>query len=179
MGTIFIAGIYGVGKSTLCACLSKKMGIAAFSAGDLISSVNGEQYGVNKTVTDKNSNQDILISEVHRLLKSNSTILLAGHFCILDNNNNIDFLPRSVFSSLNIEKILLLEANIVKIMANLYCRDRKVYMQEKVSILQKSEREMAQDVSKKLGCDLYVHEMSFNNDDILRCFSYIKGGNQR
>jgi len=41
MGTIFVAGIYGVGKSTLCANLSKELKIPTYSAGDLISSVNG------------------------------------------------------------------------------------------------------------------------------------------
>ena len=45
MGTIFIAGSYGVGKSTLCDNLSRVSGVPAYSAGDLISCINGEQYG--------------------------------------------------------------------------------------------------------------------------------------
>ena len=43
MGTIFIAGSYGVGKSTLCDNLSRVSGVPAYSAGDLISCINGEQ----------------------------------------------------------------------------------------------------------------------------------------
>lgn len=53
MGTIFIAGSYGVGKSTLCDNLSRVSGVPAYSAGDLISCINGEQYGANKVVQDK------------------------------------------------------------------------------------------------------------------------------
>lgn len=37
MGTIFVAGTYGVGKSTLCNKLSTALKIPDFSAGDLIS----------------------------------------------------------------------------------------------------------------------------------------------
>ena len=53
MGTIFVAGSYGVGKSTLCNAMSKVLTIPTYSAGDLISNINGEKYGENKTV--KNS----------------------------------------------------------------------------------------------------------------------------
>lgn len=44
-GIIFVAGIYGVGKSTLCERLSISIGIPCYSAGDLISAINGEIYG--------------------------------------------------------------------------------------------------------------------------------------
>lgn len=37
MGTIFLAGIYGVGKSTLANKLSIRTNIPNYSAGDLIS----------------------------------------------------------------------------------------------------------------------------------------------
>lgn len=47
-GIIFVAGIYGVGKSTLCERLSISIGIPCYSAGDLISAINGEIYGRNK-----------------------------------------------------------------------------------------------------------------------------------
>ena len=54
--TIFIAGVYGTGKSTICSALAERLHIPAFSAGDLISVINGEQYGANKAVADKDNN---------------------------------------------------------------------------------------------------------------------------
>jgi len=42
MGTYFLAGIYGVGKSTIGEKLSTVLDIPFYSAGDLISQVNGE-----------------------------------------------------------------------------------------------------------------------------------------
>ena len=65
-GIIFVAGTYGVGKSTLCDKLSKKLNIPSYSSGDLISEINGEIYGANKVVKDKTANQNILISAVKR-----------------------------------------------------------------------------------------------------------------
>ena len=108
MGTIFVAGTYGVGKSTLCNKLSTALKIPDFSAGDLISAVNGETYGANKVVRDKDANQNILASQVKQLLKSTPSIILAGHFCIFDINGNVDTLPSRVFYDLEIETILLL-----------------------------------------------------------------------
>ena len=55
-GIIFVAGIYGVGKSTLCERLSISIGIPCYSAGDLISAINGEIYG-RKTANDQIDNQ--------------------------------------------------------------------------------------------------------------------------
>jgi len=65
--TIFIAGAYGTGKSTLCSKLSAKIQIPFFSAGDLISEINGEQYGANKVVSDKKRNQTLLAKKVQEL----------------------------------------------------------------------------------------------------------------
>lgn len=55
-GIVFVAGIYGVGKSTLCEKLGHSIGIPCFSAGDLISALNGETYGRNKAVVNKERN---------------------------------------------------------------------------------------------------------------------------
>ena len=125
MGTIFVAGTYGVGKSTLCNELSTALKIPDFSAGDLISAVNGETYGANKVVRDKDANQNILASQVKQLLKSTPSIILAGHFCIFDINGNVDTLPSRVFYDLEIETILLLEASSLQIIKNLSMRDKK------------------------------------------------------
>lgn len=126
MGTIFVAGTYGVGKSTLCTKLAKLLEIPNFSAGDLISAVNGESYGANKVVGNKDVNQNILALQVKQLLKVNPKIILAGHFCIFDANGNVDYLPNSVFHDLEIEIILLLEAPISKIVKIYLCEIKKI-----------------------------------------------------
>lgn len=174
MGTIFVAGTYGVGKSTLCTKLAKSLEIPDFSAGDLISAVNGESYGANKVVGNKNVNQSILALQVKQLLKVNPKIILAGHFCIFDANGNVDYLPNSVFYDLEIEIILLLEAPISRIVKNLSIRDKKDYSENQILLLQKAEYEKAHKISAGINCNLYVHHMLFDETDVTSCLSHIE-----
>ena len=75
MGTIFIAGVYGVGKSTLVQKLASRINTPCFSSSTIISAVNGEQYGRNKAVKDKYKNQEILVARVSELLKELEQII--------------------------------------------------------------------------------------------------------
>lgn len=174
MGTIFVAGIYGVGKSTLCQNLSEQLQVPSFSAGDLISQINGEEYGANKVVADKSRNQRILASQVSKLLTSTPQILLAGHFCIFDSSNKVDCLPNSVFYDLDIESILLLEVATSKIIENLSSRDNKKYTNQQISDLQIAERKKAEEISNYLRCKLNLHYMQFDGTDVERCLSLLE-----
>lgn len=171
---MFVTGTYGVGKSTLCGQLSKELGIPAFSAGDLISAANGEQYGVNKVVADKISNQNILVVEVNKQLRLHPQILLAGHFCIFNHENRVDCLPEDVYEKLHITQIILLETSTKKIIDNLSKRDKRIYTNEQISELKNTERIMAQKISNKIGCNLHIHEMFFDKTDFGKCLSFLK-----
>lgn len=177
MGTIFVGGIYGVGKSTLCHKLSNRLNIPDYSAGDLISIINGEKYGTNKVVNNKVINQKILSLQVKKLLQINPRILLAGHFCIFDEEGNVDYLPSDIFYDLEIDTILLLEAPVAKVIKNLSRRDKKNYSEDQIFALQKAETQKAREVAEELKCNFYVHNMSFDEKDIFKCLSYIEGRN--
>lgn len=173
MGTIFVAGSYGVGKSTLCNSLSKKFAIPSFSASDLISNVNGEQYGANKVVKNKYANQDILAMEVRKKLKQYSTILLAGHFCIFNKLNCVEELPSSIFEKILMERILLLEADPERILSNLTIRDKKKYELKHIELLLREERRVAEVISDKYHCNLYIYKMAFDGSDLKKCCSLL------
>lgn len=174
MGTIFVAGAYGVGKSTMCELLSAHLCIPTYSAGDLISSINGERYGANKAVQDKNKNQEILTREVKRCLKQHPTILLAGHFCIFDKQNNVETLPKNVFESLCLESILLLEADKAAIIQNLRHRDGKQYTDKQIEFLCREEHLSANEVSIQHSCPLYIHQMCFDESDLISCLQLLR-----
>ena len=167
MGVLFLAGIYGVGKSTLGETLSQRQGIPFYSAGDLISQVNGEMYGANKAVSDKVGNQDILAVQIENLLKRYDRILLAGHFCIVNKQGKVDCLPQDAFKNLYLEKIILLEAEDAQIMEHLHARDAKKYSPELVAALMQTEREMAYAVSAELNCPIVTHCMTYSPMDAL------------
>ena len=164
--TIFIAGVYGTGKSTMCSALSERLHIPAFSSGDLISSINGERYGANKTVTDKEYNQVLLAERVSELNRENERIILAGHFCIFNTDNHVDVLPESVYFALNITRIILLESDIHNIIAHLRYRDGKEFSEKSISTLIEKEREQSERISKRLNCPLEIYKMTFTDKDL-------------
>ena len=163
--TIFVAGAYGTGKSTLCEKLSTQIGIPSFSAGDLISEVNNEQYGANKAVSDKNQNQILLIEKVQMLNKEHGKIILAGHFCIFDSKNDVEHLPEFVFFNLNLAQIVLLEVDLLDIKAHLRVRDGREYSNDSLSRLIEAERKQSEVVARKLQCPLSVYKMTFSEID--------------
>lgn len=165
-GLYFVAGVYGVGKSTSCEKISTILDIPFYSSGDIISNVNGESYGANKIVKNKTQNQDILVSAVNQLYLCHSTILLAGHFCIFDKNTKVDILPEDVFSQLKILKIILLEADEEIIINHLSKRDNKVYSKEQIVELQSTERTQALKIASELEIPIVIHQMKFDDCDI-------------
>ena len=173
---VFIAGVYGVGKSTLCNILSSEIGIPAFSAGDLISEVNGETYGRNKVVKDANSNQDILISAVDTKLKEYPRFLLAGHFCIVNKNNEVELLPEYVFSKLHLRQIILLEAGVFQIAENVNRRDQRVYPIQTLAQLIDCEHKQAQRVAQELKIPFTIHYMQFDHSDEKTLTKILLGG---
>lgn len=173
-GLIFIAGVYGVGKSTLCEAISKTLEVPYYSASDLISNINGESYGVNKIVKDKDNNQNILVDAVNQIYSDNCSILLAGHFCIFDKNYEVDILPEGVFSQLKIRKIILLEADEEVIINNLSKRDEKTYSMEQIVAIKNIEHDQAVKIALKLNLPLIIHRMKFDDSDINNVILKIK-----
>ena len=174
-GIIFVAGTYGVGKSTLCDKLSKKLNIPSYSSGDLISEINGEIYGANKVVKDKTANQNILISAVKRKLSLNPVFMLAGHFCIFNKSGEVELLPEFVYKEMPISKLILLETEIDTIINNIRSRDNKLYSLDAIKSLILTERKQAEIISEQLNLPLHVHKMNFDQTDVEKISDIIQG----
>ncbi len=174
--TIFIAGAYGTGKSTICDRLSMKMQVPFFSAGDLISDINGEQYGTNKAVINKNRNQILLAEKVKELNQDYNRIILAGHFCIFNKSNEVETLPDSVFYNLNIEHIILLEAGNDIIVEHLKRRDDKIYPLQSIQQLIMAERKQSLKIAKELKIPLSIYQMTFLDEDAQNIINILNKG---
>jgi len=160
----FVSGTYGVGKSTLCKELSSRFGIPFYNASDLISEENNENYKKAKMVSDKYENQNILVRKVTDLSNNEDGIILSGHFCIIDANNNVERLPDFVYKKLNLETIIIITDNPNKIKKRLLTRDRVEYDSDLVDCLQKEEIRYAHEISDLIGANLIMIEANnFNN----------------
>lgn len=171
---IFVSGVYGVGKSTLCCNLSKKDHLPFYSAGDLISEINGEKYGSNKRVNNKNINQDILVDEVTNISKNQDLIILAGHFCVMGQDGKPEELPPDIYRKLNLSSIILLEANSERIIKNLKLRDGKQYLKEQIEGFLNAERTSAYKISESLRIPLFIHDMKFEDTDMQKTNTFLK-----
>lgn len=175
---IFLAGIYGVGKSTICNQIFDKLKIRFYSASKLISEENMECYGENKLVKNSDRNQDILINQVRKIKES--VFILDGHFCIQDKNDEIIILNDYIYKLLNISEIILIYADSKLVYKNLLKRDNKEYSLAFIEKLMMYEERQAEIVSKKYNIPLWKIELKYNSNDLDNINSIIsnivKGG---
>ncbi|MCU4414199.1 AAA family ATPase [Acinetobacter sp. WU_MDCI_Axc73] len=149
----FVAGVHGVGKSTLCVKLASMVNLTHISASDLIRT--RKELDKNKKVINPQDNQEILIQELlnYRL---NNKILLDGHFCLLDMNERVIKLPIELYRNIEISKILLLSSEAELIYKRVLIRDsgKSGLSLQTISDLQDAEMEHAYRVSEALDIPL-------------------------
>lgn len=80
---IFIAGVHGVGKTTICNKIKKEVNLNTYSSSDLIKRYNSSILSEEKQVNDVNDNQDILLKAISKFVDNNEVILLDGHFTLI------------------------------------------------------------------------------------------------
>lgn len=164
--TIFVAGVYGVGKDYLCDTISEMTGIKKFSASQLISNINKEDYAKNKDVKDKNKNQIILREEVCKLLQKYKTIILTGHMCILNKDMDIEVLPKNVYGNLEITSMVLLKNKTDVIKQNLMKRDKKEYNNILIDEFQRKEEELFIETAKTIRAKSLIINLLYDNRDL-------------
>lgn len=79
---VFIGGVHGVGKTYFCKHIVCRFDAAHVTASELIG--RHIKHQADKTVPDIEENQLILTEELERYQTSYRTILLDGHFCLLN-----------------------------------------------------------------------------------------------
>ena len=172
--TIFISGIYGVGKSTIGKKLSEMTKKPYYSASELISKRNGEEYKTNKVVKDKIDNQNILINAVNDIKRELGDVLLDGHFCIINKEGKIEELPVFVYKKIGINCIVLIEAEIAEVVSNLKKRDNIKYKLDTLSEMKTKERELAKKIACELGVNLIIHNAIYDGLDAKRIFDKLE-----
>lgn len=131
MNIIFVCGIHGSGKTTLCSYLSDKLNIPFFTASELIKGKNSTQLPTypNKVVSNIDMNQEILLNSLIDISQY-QCIILDGHVTLFDKDNGISKIPISFFKLLNIITIILLNTSAYNIIKRLKARDNMLYSEE-------------------------------------------------
>ncbi|MGU1385698.1 ATP-binding protein [Pseudomonas aeruginosa] len=154
---IFIAGVYGVGKSSLCAKLSRQLGVPWFTASDIIKQERGAaSWGRQKLTSEIERNQASLISGVRKLSLAHERIILDGHFALLNQDRSINLVSMETFVGLNVEIAVLLEDDSERIARRLFERDKESWDLRLLNRLGLAERKRAEEFSRECNVPLGI-----------------------
>lgn len=145
---IFIGGIHGVGKGTICKEIASKTDLIHITASEILK-WNEISSSDNKLVNNISSTQERLINGLKSLIKKDKQYMLDGHFCLLNSNGIPCKIDEDTFDSINPKIISIVIDDIGKIVDRLDKRDNKKYDIKILDELQKMEIEYAKYLSKK------------------------------
>lgn len=159
MPILFVGGVHGVGKSTMCTSLAHEFSAEYWSASELIKTEKATavaQHG--KLVANVNNNQDLLTRAFHkRLLETKARlVILDGHFSLRDTTTTIQTLPPNLFSELGITDFTCIYDDAPAIAARIHERDKQPATANGVSELQEVEMQNAKRVALELRKPLHL-----------------------
>ncbi len=155
---VFLGGIHGVGKNTICSIIEQEMDIIHLSASELIKWGEISPDENNKKVKDVDETQNRLISALRGTIEPSKRYVLDGHFCLLRTSGDISRVPFETFRAINPCAIAVMTETPSTIRKRLAARNKKEYSVELLREFQQKEVSWAKDVSAKLNIPfLLIH----------------------
>ncbi|WP_170287008.1 ATP-binding protein [Paenibacillus faecis] len=158
---IFIGGIHGVGKTTLCNKLSHQLQLESHSASKIISNMKKQNLPSNKLIPNININQAFLIEGLNQLETEKHWMILDGHFCLLDGKKNISKISEAVFKVIKPAALIVITDSVKNIASRLKNRDDEEYDLKFLKQFQNEETAYARHIAKKFSIPIYI----FNSSD--------------
>lgn len=167
MRIIFVGGIHGSGKTTLCQRLASSLGAPHYSAGDLIRLGGVQQDERKKAVEDVPLNQRLLLEAVDRIRGSGTgTMLLDGHYTVVEKEDRVCAVAVEIFRALSPAVLLLVEAEPNVVARRLRERDHRTYELALIEKHGRAERAHANHISEMLRIPLMVVSSLDDADDV-------------
>lgn len=168
---IFVSGVHAVGKSSMCEPYSEKHGLVYKSASQLIREAKADAIGsLDKTVKDIDGNQQLLIKSVSKITQSGTTLLLDGHFAILNEEKQPTAIDTNVFLELGINAIITIHDSASVIAERMSTRDGIKQSDVDIEELQNLELSRAKQVANELKIPLSTVK-AFDNDSFNSCLN--------
>lgn len=164
---IFVGGIHGVGKTTLCRKMAECISLKHYSASELISNLKAENISKDKKVRDVRENQNTLLESIDRYINNRENYLLDGHFCLLDNDENVTEVPFDTFKLLGLKAIVVLVDRESRILKRLEDRDSRRYSINLIKEFQEKEIKYAKEVAKRIGISYRIINAMHEGNEML------------
>lgn len=172
---IFVGGIHGVGKTTLCNKLSSRLNIHCYSASSLIRKIkDSPRKALTKKVLNIDTNQDLLITAINQHVDKNKICILDGHFALLNREGLVSEIALPTFLSISPIAIIVVIDSIPNILIKLKCRDSITYSKKKLELFQKKELTLSKKVSDYIDIPYFVHDINEDIDDVHKFIENIK-----
>ncbi|MGV3629786.1 MAG: ATP-binding protein [Bacteroidota bacterium] len=147
---IFIGGIHGVGKGTICKEISKITKLKHFSSSSILNWKEFSPDASNKRVMSIEQTQERLLKNLFHIKQNNINFILDGHFCLFNNFTSIKQIEVNVFKNINPSIIIVVVDELEKIQQRLLLRDNKIYDLEQLKKMQDIELEHSIQVANQL-----------------------------
>ncbi len=145
---IFIGGIHGVGKGSICKVIAAETKLIHITASQILKWEEISELD-NKRVENISSTQERLIIGLKNLIQKNENYLLDGHFCLLNSEGIPSRVDEDTFNQINPKILALVIDNPSEIAKRLSTRDGKIYDFEALNKFQNMEIEYAKYLSQK------------------------------
>jgi adenylate kinase len=155
---IFLGGVHGVGKTSMCAGVSERFGLRVISASAIIREERERPSSDSRTaVFNVAGNQGLLVRGVHRIVTDiPERYLLDGHFALRTLAGDIEEIDADVFRAIGVSGLICLVDDPGAIAQRLAARDRAVHDVIAISQLQAAELRSAEAAARTLGLGLNV-----------------------
>lgn len=163
---IFIGGIHGSGKGTLCQTISSEIGLPHFTASEVLKWDEVSPNMQNKKVVDITETQNRLILGLTHLKKKHQSFILDGHFCLFNKDGNVKKIALEVFQKIAPDYIVFIGAEAEEIHNRLKARDGVEYSLSTLIEMQNIEKKHAREVAQKLNIP-YFHITNENLSELL------------
>ena len=166
---IFVGGIHGSGKGTVCSNICSLIMIEHLTASEVLKWKEISSKS-NKKVLDFTTTQNRLIIGLKNTLKSNHSYLLDGHFCLFNTAGIPEKISENTFYSLNPIAISVVTSNPEEIYSRLMKRDKSHYQVSILAEMQKMEIKYAKQLATKIGCPFF----EIKNSDTSKLVQFIQ-----
>lgn len=155
---IFIGGIHGVGKSTICRNSCASHSLNYLSASEVLKWNDVRLTENNKNVPDLNITQERLISGLRQVVDKKEKYILDGHFCLFNLDGIVQKIPIETFRLINPIEIVVIVGSPMEIANRLVARDGKNYSHIQLDKMQEIETQYGKKVANLLEIPFAVYE---------------------
>lgn len=162
---VFVGGVHGSGKTTICRLIAEAYPAVHVTAGALIREAADAGHVVtvgaqDKAVPDVDANQAVLLGglEAYRTRTGEDVrlLLLDGHFSLMDAGGALVNVPLAVFREIGPGAVLLVETDPAMVYQRLAVRAVDAPSSETIARMGARERERAATIADALDIPMWV-----------------------